>query len=465
MKIKFIESVDRVSGKRKVTEIVLRNNLKKDRFVLKRGKELLEIGIGKKKEINRRRWIILVRKIVRLAKSFNLKRILLRWDDLIDFPNLTKDDLGRLFAEAVLMADYDFRRYKKEPKKGWSDLEEMFLLGVDDDSRKSFRKGEIVAKRLNYARELSNISGGDLTPVKLVREIEKVIKGTDIKLRVFGENDLRKMKMNGILAVGQGSQEPSRFIVMEYKKAKNKKERPIVLVGKGVTFDSGGIDTKPHPHGLDMMMDMSGAASVLATLLALNDLRVKKNIFVLIPAVENMPSGSSMRPGDVIKMHNGLHVEIGHTDAEGRLILADALSYAEKFKPQMVIDVATLTGAAVVALGTKATALMTRDEKLAQDILEVSEKTGDYVWRLPLWEEYEKDIVATRGDIANVNTKAKSGGGGAITAGIFLWYFAKKHRKWAHLDIAPRMVSGPEEQLGKGAGGPAVRLLVKLLED
>jgi leucyl aminopeptidase len=330
--------------------------------------------------------------------------------------------------------------------------------------KKAIRKGQVVAKRVNYARELANISGGDLTPKSLVSEIRKVIKGTKIKMKVLGEKEMKKIKMNGVLAVGQGSKEQSQFIILEYKNANQVTDKPTVLVGKGVTFDSGGIDTKPHPHGLEMMMDMSGEASVLSALLALNDLEVKKNVVVLIPAVENMPSGSSMRPGDVIKMYNGLNVEIGHTDAEGRLILADALAYAKKFKPERVIDVATLTGAASVALGTKATAMLTRDDELAQEAEKVAESTGDYIWRLPLWEEYEGDIAGERGDIANINTKAKPGDGSTITAGIFLWNFSKEYDSWMHLDIAPRMTADPNEQLSKGAAAPAVRLLVKMLE-
>jgi leucyl aminopeptidase len=470
MKIRFVKSIDGLKKKKDFTEVILKEKIKQSRFIVKNGREILEVKTEEKKKINRRKWIILVRGIIRLAKNYGVEKIILNRDELIDFPNLEKDNLGQLFAEATEMANYEFRKYKKKPKEGWRDIKEIILISKQSgrelsDFRKAIQKGQMVAKRINYARELANISGGDLTPKKLVSEIRKIIKGTKIKMKVLGEKEMKKIKMNGVLAVGQGSKEQSQFIILEYKNAKQTTDKPTVLVGKGVTFDSGGIDTKPHPHGLEMMMDMSGAASVLSTLLAVNDLEVKKNVVVLIPAVENMPSGSSMRPGDVIKMYNGLNVEIGHTDAEGRLILADALAYAKKFKPERVIDVATLTGAALVALGTKATAMLTRDNQLAQKTEAVAEKTGDYVWRLPLWEEYEGDIVGERGDIANINTKAKSGDGSTITAGIFLWNFAKKYDSWMHLDIAPRMTADSNEQLSKGAAAPAVRLLVKLLEE
>ncbi len=456
---------DNQKNKDDFVEVKLNEKIKQSRVCKIGGKEVLEVKMEKPEKMNRRKWIVFCRSLVQVAKQNGIGKMEIDWRKLTSFRNLKQDNLGQLFAEAVVMANYEFRKYKKKPKDGWGDIKEIQLVFSDEKVKrqinKEVKKGLLVASRVNYARELANISGGDLTPIGLVKEIRKAIKGSKIKMKVFGEKEMKKMGMNGVLAVGQGSKEQSQFIVLEYKGGTG---RPVVLVGKGVTFDSGGIDTKPHPHGLEMMMDMSGAASVLATLLAVNDLQLKKNITVLIPAVENMPSGSSMRPGDVIKMYNGVNVEIGHTDAEGRLILADALAYAKKFKPEMVIDVATLTGASLVALGTKANALMTRNDELAKQIENLAERTGDYVWRLPLWEEYEGDIAGERGDIANINTKAKPGEGSTITAGIFLWNFAKEYDKWVHLDIAPRMTADSKEQLAKGAAGPAVRLLVGLLE-
>ena len=451
-----------------VVQIKFSEKIKQSRFCVQKNKNILEIKIEKKDKINNRKWIVLCRNIIQTAKSNGIKNVEIDWSELEEFKNLTQYNLGQLFAEAVEMANYEFRKYKKKPKEGWQDVECVYIKirkNRKEDIRKihqDIKKGQVIATQVNYARELSNISGLDLTPMKLVQKIKQAVKGTNIKMKVLNEVDLKKLKMNGVLAVGQGSKEQSKFIILQYKQGGDKKTD--VLVGKGVTFDSGGIDTKPHPYGLEMMMDMSGGASVIATMLAIDNLKMKKNIVALIPAVENMPSGSSMRPGDIIKMSNGINVEIGHTDAEGRLILADALVYAQRFKPNKIFDVATLTGASVVALGTKATAIMTRNEKLATQIEEVSEKTGDYTWRLPLWEEYEQDIIGSRGDISNINTKAKPGEGSTITAGIFLWNFAKKYDKWAHIDIAPRMTADSSEQLAKGAAGPAVRLLVELLK-
>lgn len=266
------------------------------------------------------------------------------------------------------------------------------------------------------------------------------------------------------MAVGKGSREESKFIIVEYSGGK-KNEPPIVLVGKGVTFDSGGIDTKPAPHALDMMMDMSGGAAVLTATLIASKLDVKKNIIALVPAVENMPSGESFRPGDVITMMDGTTVEIGHTDAEGRLILADAISYAKRYKPSVVIDVATLTGAASVALGERATALFSQNDKLAQTLLTAGEVTGDSAWRLPLWDDYKSEIVGNVADIANVRTKGSGGVGGAITAATFVSHFAKKIPAFAHLDMAPTMTAVFDEQLAKGAKGAPVRLLVEALKN
>jgi leucyl aminopeptidase len=215
---------------------------------------------------------------------------------------------------------------------------------------------------------------------------------------------------------------------------------------------------------MEMMMDMSGAAAVCATIMIAEKLQMNKNLIVLIPAVENMPSGTSMKPGDIITMMDGTHVEIGHTDAEGRLILADALTYAASLKPARVIDVATLTGAASVALGERASAIFTDNDEIAQKTVEAAEKIGDYVWRMPLWDEYAAEIAGTHGDIANIRTKGQGGIGGSITAAIFLKHFAKEFKdQWMHIDIAPTMTSVFDEQLVKGAKGSPVRLLVELL--
>jgi len=228
-----------------------------------------------------------------------------------------------------------------------------------------------------------------------------------------------------------------------------------------VTFDTGGINLKPSDSILGMNMDMSGGASVIHALTSAVRLKMKKNIVALIPAVENMASGSSYRPGDILRSMSGKTIEVLNTDAEGRIILADALIYAKKYHPSLVVDVATLTGAALVALGERASALFTQDEKLETLFRHLGEESGDYVWPLPLWDEYDEEIKGTFGDVANLG---KTRYGGAITAAIFLKQFVDKSYPWVHLDIAPRMTTLPDEFLAKGSAGAPVRLLVKLLE-
>jgi leucyl aminopeptidase len=298
-----------------------------------------------------------------------------------------------------------------------------------------------------------------MTPSVLANEARRVAAKLPIKVKIFGVPEMQKLKMGGVLGVGKGSAFPAKFIVMEYFGDK-KGEAPVVLVGKGVTFDTGGINLKPGDSMLGMNMDMSGGAAVIHALAAAARLKVKKNIVVLVPAVENMPSGTSYRPGDILRSMSGKTIQVDNTDAEGRIILADALRYAKRYDPALVVDVATLTGAAVVALGERASALFTQDRDLEQRFRELGETSGDYVWPLPLWDEYDAEIKGTFGDVSNLG---KTRWGGAITAAAFLKQFADGY-PWVHLDIAPRMTAVEGEYLAKGAAGAPVRLLVKLLE-
>ena len=460
-----ITVVNKNTSRKKFTRVVLSDKITCNRFVAGAKDDMLEIKVSKKDIMTRKKWIVLVRGIVQEMKKYKIDRIEILWKDLVAFDNLG-NGLGQIFAEAVYMADYEFRKYRTKPEEGWHNIDEVIVVADKKDKtcvQKDFRRGVTIATQVNFCRDLANIPGGDMTPVHLVGVIRKAIKGTKIKMRVLDEKQMRRKKMNGVLAVGQGSVCQSRFIILEYF-GNGIHKKPTVLVGKGVTYDSGGIDTKPHPHGLEMMMDMSGAAAVTATILAADRMNSEESIAVLIPAVENMPSGTSMRPGDIITMMDGTHVEIGHTDAEGRLILADALTYAKSFNPKRVIDVATLTGAAAVALGERASAIFTDNDDLAQQTIMAAEKTGDAVWRMPLWDEYASEIAGTHGDIANIRTKGAAGIGGAITAALFLKHFAKEYTDhWMHIDIAPTMTSVFDEQLAKGAKGSPIRLLAELL--
>ena len=273
---------------------------------------------------------------------------------------------------------------------------------------------------------------------------------------------MRKLGMGALLGVAKGSTEAPTFTILEYKGGKGK---PIVFAGKGVTFDSGGLNLKSSNSIYEMHMDMSGAAAVIHAVALAARLKIKKHVIALVPSVENMPGNGAYRPGDVLKSLSGKTIEVLDTDAEGRLILADALTYAKRFNPSVVIDIATLTGAAVAALGLHASALLTRDDALAETISRVGEASGDYVWRLPLWDEYEERVKGTFADLKNVPGGSTSRYGGAIDGGMFLWQFAKElNCPWAHLDIAPRMTSAPSDELAKGAAGTPVRLLLHFIE-
>ncbi|MCI0597024.1 MAG: leucyl aminopeptidase family protein, partial [candidate division Zixibacteria bacterium] len=291
-------------------------------------------------------------------------------------------------------------------------------------------------------------------------EARRIARHTKIRVKILHVGEMKKLKMGGVLGVGKGSQAEPKFIVMEYFGGR-RAEKPIVLVGKGVTFDTGGINLKPEEALTGMNMDMSGGAAVMHTLALAIRLGVKKNIVALVPAVENMPSGSSYRPGDVLRSMSGKTIEVLNTDAEGRIILADALTYAKRYQPRLVVDAATLTGAAIVALGERASALFTRDQALEMKFREWGEESGDFVWPLPLWEEYDEEIKGTFGDIANIG---RTRWGGAITAAAFLAQFAEGY-SWVHLDIAPRMTALKSEYLEKGAAGAPVRLLLKVVEE
>jgi leucyl aminopeptidase len=277
-----------------------------------------------------------------------------------------------------------------------------------------------------------------------------------MKVRIVEERQMRSMGMGAFLSVTAGTEQPAKLIVMEYTGAA-KSRKPSVLVGKGITFDTGGISIKPGPGMDEMKFDMCGAASVFGVMQAVVRLGLPINVVGIVAAAENMPSGSASRPGDIVRTMSGQTVEILNTDAEGRLVLCDALTYAERYKPTAVVDVATLTGAAVVALGNHATALYANDDELAGDLLSAGERTGDRAWRMPLWEEYQQQLKTNFADMANVGGKEA----GSITAACFLARFTRSY-KWAHLDIAG---TGWNSGARKGATGRPVRLLTEWLAE
>ena len=442
-------------------------------LLLPSGKTLLCIGVGEERAFTHRKSILAMRRVILAAKQEKSKEVELYLDDFLprisDGISLTPEETAEAVALQLELANFDFTSYKTPPKGGWVHVEKATVVvpSLKASIANAVKRGKFSSEEINKPRALSNTPGGDMTPAILAAAAKRAAKGKGMRVTIFNERKIKSLKMGGVLGVSKGSAERPRFIVVSYLKGK-KSEKPVVLVGKGVTFDTGGLNLKSSDHIYDMHMDMSGGAAVIHTIAALARLRVKKNLIGLIPAVENMPSGSSYHPGDLLRTMGGKTIEVLNTDAEGRVILSDALEYAKRYAPRLVIDIATLTGAACVALGQRASALFTTDQKFEKLLRDTGEKTGDYVWPLPLWEEYEEEIRGTFGDFANLG---KTRYGGAITGAVFLWQFTKNSSgkgqayPWVHLDIAPRMTTIDGEYLAKGAAGAPVSLLVRLLQN
>lgn len=445
-------------------KIIFRKQKESHLLEMSDGRKGLVIGIGEPEKVNHRKAMLIARQIIFLSKSSRVKKIELNFSDF-SFPAFTfsPEERAEMLATNFEMANFEFIKYRTPPEEGWSFVEEVLITGsISESIKESFRTGQLIGDRINIARTLANTPAGELTPDGFVNETKRLLRGTRIRLRVFKKKELERLGMEGVLRVGSGSRNEPRFIELRYIPAGPISER-VVLVGKGVTFDSGGLNLKPGDAITDMHMDMSGAAAVVSAIRIASDLKIKKEIIGLIPLVENMTSGSSYHPGDIIRSACGKTIEILNTDAEGRIILADTLCYAKRFKPSFVIDVATLTGAATVALGQRAMAIFSNKEEVIEKVKRLGETSGDYVWPLPLWEEYEEDIKGTFGDIANIG---KTRYGGAITGATFLYQFIKDlDVPWFHIDMAPRMTSIEGEYLSKGASGAPVRLLIKILKE
>ncbi len=419
------------------------------------GRRALFVNLPK---FNHRKSMLLMRKIVVIAKANQLKNIAVNMSDFRTGEKEFDMIVPRIAAMEFEIANFEFIKYKTPPKDGWKFVENV-LISDNKDIFSALREGKIIGEEINKTRELSNTPGGDMTPEGLAEAAKAAGQFAGFKVKILNEKEIKNIGMGGVLGVSRGSSEKPKFIVMEYMKGG--KEKPVVLVGKGVTFDSGGLNLKPTSGIYEMHMDMSGGAAVIHVLSAAARLKLKKNIIGLVPAVENMPSGSSYHPGDLLKTISGKTIEVLNTDAEGRIILADALVYAKKYNPEIVIDIATLTGAAMIALGQRASVIFSTDKKIEEKMMRGGELTGDFVWPLPLWEEYEDDIKGTFGDVAN---DGKTRYGGAITGAVFLWQFIKDI-PWVHIDMAPRMTSIEGDYLTKGAAGSPVALLLQFLID
>lgn len=365
-------------------------------------------------------------------------------------------------TEGFYLASYTFDELKSgDKKKAFIEFEIACEFLSLDKAKKAIQEGVLLSESVNVAKRLGDLPGNYLTPKQLAQETQKLFKGTRAKVTVWDKKKLEKEKMGGLLAVARGSEEEPRFIIIEYKGAKNNSD-PLVFVGKGLTFDTGGISIKPSASMEEMKFDMCGAGAVIGALDAIVKMNLPVNVYGLISATENMPGPLATKPGDVYVARNGKTVEVNNTDAEGRLILGEALVYASELTPAVIVDAATLTGAMVVALGNLHTGFFTRSEDLKNKILEASKVSGERVWPMPLVDEHVEDMKGTFADLSNISSGK---GAGSATAAAFLEQFVGSQLPWAHFDIA-----GTGWAVGnrlnyctpKGASGVMVRTFFEL---
>lgn len=376
---------------------------------------------------------------------------------------LSAAEIAECLAEGLLLGAYQFRKYKKsetdEEKPGSLDSIILQKDTVSASLRIGVERGRIAAEAARFARDMAHEPPNVMTPGRIAEIGRKIAAQGKLRCTVFSRQDLKKMQMNGILAVNSGSSQPPKLVVLEYKT--RKKDPTLLLVGKGLTYDSGGINLKPTGSLEDMKYDMCGGAAILAVMQAVASEQPQGvNIVGMVPATENLPGPAAMKPGDILTMYGGKTVEVGNTDAEGRLILADALAYGvKKYKPAAVIDIATLTGAVVIGLGHHRTGLLASDDSLAGRILAAGERCGELLWRLPLGKEYTKQLKSDIADLKNVGNRTA----GAITAAAFLQEFVGK-TPWAHLDIAGTAWEYTEKSyVPKGPSAVGVRTLLEVI--
>ena len=429
--------------------------------------EVLLLGLGEKKKYRAESLRKVIGQTIQLAKRRKFKKVRFLLDSFTG-SSVSLQDAVKAIAEVSILAAYDFDKYKS--KKGQEDGRQntpqaVEILYLKKQAESSLKKGMewacVVAEGTLCARNLINEPGNIMNPQRLAHAARELAAKKKISFKMLGPSELKQLKMGGILAVNQGSKTPPALIILEYG-PKYKKNGTVCLVGKGVTFDTGGISIKPARDMEKMKYDMSGAATVIGTMGVIADLKLPLHVVALAPAVENMVAENPQRPGDIIKMFNGKSVEVLNTDAEGRLILADALAYSEKFKPKAIIDLATLTGMCVYTFGDKAIGLMGTDERLLNRIKKAGEETGERCWELPLWDEYRSQIKGHHSDLVNIGGSY----GGTITAGMFLKEFVPPKIPWAHLDIAgTAWCDSPRYDCPKGATGVGVRLLAELISN
>ncbi len=422
---------------------------------------VLVVGAGKREKLETTRFRRIVDAVVAGCRGSGAEdaAVYLSELDVAERDNVWK---VRCVVESFQTARYRFDQLKSDKSSEEPDRLKTLIYAVKSSreqaaARQASKEAEAVAAGSALAKTLGDLPGNICTPSYLADQAREVgRKHKSVRVRIRGEAEMKRLNMGALLSVARGSEEPAKLITLEYGGGR-KSDKPVTLVGKGVTFDSGGISIKPAAAMDEMKYDMCGAASVLGTIKAVATLKLKINVVGIIPATENLPSGKASKPGDIFTSMSGQTVEVLNTDAEGRLILCDALTFAAGFKPDVVIDIATLTGACVIALGAHASGLWSNNEGLSGALLRAGEYSGDRAWQMPLWEEYAEQLKSNFADMANIGGREA----GAITAASFLSKFTREY-SWAHLDIA-----GTAWRSGKnkGATGRPVPLLTQYLID
>ena len=422
---------------------------------------VLLVGLGNEKSMSSAKYADIARTVIGKMKATSFRTNLCCLLE-VDVPGRSIEWKTQKIVESFEAGLYSFTKMKGKPPKNRNSIESVDLL-IDDKSEfetvlSAIAAGSALTAGINSAKTLGNLPGNICTPTYLADQAKQLAKDyLSITTKIIEEKEIEKLGMGAFMSVTRGSVQPGKLIVITHKGGKAK-EAPHVLVGKGITFDTGGISLKPGAGMHEMIWDMCGAASVFGTMLAIAEQGLAMNVVGVIAAAENMPSGDASRPGDIVKTMSGQTVEILNTDAEGRLVLCDALTYIDQFNPKTVIDVATLTGACIVALGSHASAMYANDDGVAADLTKAGEDSLDRVWRMPLWEDYQVQINSAFADMANIGGREA----GSITAACFLARFTKKYR-WAHLDVAGSAFKGSGPS--KGSTGRPVSLLFEYLNN
>ena len=420
---------------------------------------LLLVGCGKESELNERGFTRIVNAIASTLAASGARDAEMYPAEI---PLKGRDLAWKVRQAALLLSNSEYRfddlkSDKPEARKGLRKLSVNVDKKHSDDARRAIAEATAISAGMTLARDLGNLPANICTPTYLARQARDLAKGEKrLRVKVLDEADMKRLKMGSLLSVSAGSRQPAKLITLEYRGAAAA-DKPVVLVGKGVTFDTGGISIKPGQAMDEMKFDMCGAASVLGTVKAVAQLQLPINVVGIVPATENMPDGIASKPGDIVTSMSGQTIEILNTDAEGRLILCDALTYAARFKPSCVIDIATLTGAVIVALGKIPSGVMGNDSKLIDSLVKSANKIDDRIWELPLWDDYQEQLKSNFADMANIGGRDA----GTITAACFLSRFTKDY-KWAHLDIAGTAWKSGDE---KGATGRPVPLLTQYILD